>query len=311
MSRILNPRSLTTAFLVCFVLHGTCSLAATRAAEADTVLSAPYSSLFEPAPLAPGDEAPDAETLQRVSFDVQEAPKPPQPKHTGLAALVYSTASDFKSFPQRPSTYVILAIGGAAALAVHPADDDINDELQETRWLRNSLKPGKYLGSTPVQLALSIGTYVVGRTLVKPEEGRTNKVSHIGFDLLRAQILSSALTYGVKVAVRRDRPTGECCSLPSGHASITFAAASVLERHFGYRGAWPTWVIAGYVATSRLTDNRHFASDVLFGAALGVASGWTVVGRHGREDFALLPVAKRGGGGFLVMWRPGSARSAG
>jgi hypothetical protein len=52
------------------------------------------------------------------------------------------------------------------------------------------------------------------------------------------------------------------------------------------------------VAASRLADNRHYLSDVLFGSALGIASGWTVVGRHGRENYALAPVPVPGG--FLV-----------
>ena len=72
----------------------------------------------------------------------------------------------------------------------------------------------------------------------------------------------------------------------------------MLERHLGYRGAWPTFAIAAYVATSRLYDNRHFLSDVLFGGALGMASGWTVVGRHGRSNYALIPVPVPGG--FVV-----------
>jgi hypothetical protein len=52
---------------------------------------------------------------------------------------------------------------------------------------------------------------------------------------------------------------------------------------------------------------RHFASDV-FGAAVGVASGWTVVGRHGRDTFAMSPVLMRGGAGMAFTWQPGSAR---
>jgi membrane-associated phospholipid phosphatase len=84
----------------------------------------------------------------------------------------------------------------------------------------------------------------------------------VGFDMVRALIVSQTLTQGIKVAVRRDRPTGECCAFPSGHASATFATAAVIERHFGYRGSWPMFLIACYVATSRLHDNRHFLSDV-------------------------------------------------
>jgi hypothetical protein len=76
---------------------------------------------------------------------------------------------------------------------------------------------------------------------------------------------------------------------------VTFATASVLERHLGYRGAWPTFAIAAYVAASRLHDDRHFLSDVLFGGALGMATGWTVVGRHGRSGYALMPAPVPGG----------------
>jgi hypothetical protein len=235
------------------------------------------------------------------------APKPDQPAHTGFSALVRAIGSDFKAFPQRKSTWVILAIAGAGAAGVHPADDEINKELQESNGLQNAFKPGKYIGSTGVQLGASIGTYLIGR-YAKPGGSRTNKWSHIGFDLLRAQLVSSTLMYGIKNAVRRDRPTGECCSFPSGHATVTFATASVLERHFGYRGSWPMWIIASYVAASRLIDNRHFASDVVFGAGLGVATGWTVVGRHGRETFTMVPVPMRRGAAVAFTWQPGQAR---
>jgi membrane-associated phospholipid phosphatase len=224
----------------------------------------------------------------------QDPPQPPPKHHTGLQALVRTTAADFKAFPMRRSTFVILGIGAAAAALAHPADDDLNPHFAGSR-AGKFFTPGKYLGYGWVQAGAATGTYVIGRVLKKTTDGKPNKVAHVGFDLLRANLLTQSLTYGVKRAVRRDRPTGECCSFPSGHASVTFAAAAVLERHFGYRNAWPTVLIASYVAASRLHENRHFASDVLFGAALGMASGWTVVGRHGREEFALLPVPTRGG----------------
>ncbi len=150
--------------------------------------------------------------------------------------------------------------------------------------------------------------YLVGRYIVPPaaREGNTNRISHLGFDLVRALVVSQALTMGIKYAAQRDRPSGECCAFPSGHASATFATASVLERHFGYRGAWPTFVIASYVAASRLKDNRHFLSDVVFGSALGIASGWTVVGRHGRSEYALVPAPTRGGMMVALEARPRS-----
>ena len=235
-----------------------------------------------------------------------QAPTPPEPRHTGIAALVRTTGSDFVAFPKRRSTWAILGIGAAAALAVHPFDDEINADAIEADGLRTFLKPGKYLGYMWVQGGAAVGLYVIGRYAMEPDipGTHTNTVSHLGFDLLRANILTSAFTYGIKYAARRDRPTGECCSFPSGHASVTFATAAVLERHFGYRASWPMFVVAGYVAASRIADNRHFMSDVLFGAALGMASGWTVVGRHGREDFTLIPTPIRGGVMLAGSWSP-------
>lgn len=268
--------------------------------DSDTeAIPAAYRALFAPAPDAQVEVA-------SIEQAVAAAQVPTEPEHTGFNALVRSTASDFAAFPKRKSTWVILGIGAGAAALAYPIDDDLNENLQDATGLQKFFKPGKYLGYGWVQGGAAVGLYLVGRYAMEPEAGtRTNKISHLGFDLLRANLLTQAFTYGIKYAVRRDRPTGECCAFPSGHASVTFATASVLERHFGYRASWPMFVIAGYVSASRLTDNRHFLSDVLFGSALGIATGWTVVGRHGRENFTLLPTPVRGGVAIAGSWSPG------
>ena len=227
----------------------------------------------------------------------QPASAHPEPAHTGFKALVFETGNDFKAFPRRRSTWVILGAGAGAALLAHPADDTLNDRLTGSKAVGRFFAAGKWIGSAYVQAGTAAGLYLIGRYALPhaADQPRTNKVSHLGFDLMRALIVSQALTQGIKVVGQRPRPTGECCAFPSGHASAAFATASVLERHLGYRGAWPTFVVAGYVAASRLHDNRHFLSDVMFGSALGVATGWTVVGRHGRTDYAMVPVPMRVG----------------
>ena len=58
----------------------------------------------------------------------------------------------------------------------------------------------------------------------------------------------------------------------------------MLQQHLGYRAGIPTYALATYVAMSRLHDNRHFASDVAFGAALGVVIGRSVT-FHGRNFY--------------------------
>jgi hypothetical protein len=237
------------------------------------------------------------QSILRANLQGVEAQKPAEPTHTGFKALVFETAGDFKAYPRRQSTWVILAIGAAAAGLAHPVDDEVNNKLAGSDAAGKVFAAGKYIGSFYTQVGVATGLYVVGRYVLPHADDapKTNTMSHIGFDMLRALIVSQTLTQGIKIAVRRDRPTGECCAFPSGHASATFATAAVIERHFGYRGSWPMFLIASYVATSRLHDNRHFLSDVVFGAAVGVSSGWTVVGRHGRSQFALTPVPTRGG----------------
>lgn len=246
--------------------------------------------------------AQDGARRLNLNVPIQEAQKPDEPEHTGLKAIVYTTGADFKAFPRRKSTWVILAIGGAAAAAAHPLDDSANQRLGGSPTVGRIFGPGKWIGSAYVQVGTAAGLYAIGRYVLPHADGepRTNKVSHLGFDLLRAAIVSQAMTQGIKIAVRRDRPTGECCAFPSGHAATAFASATVIERHFGYRGALPTYLIAAYVGASRLHDNRHFVSDVLFGAAVGIASGWTVVGRHGRSEYTLMPVPTRGGMMMMV-----------
>jgi membrane-associated phospholipid phosphatase len=221
----------------------------------------------------------------------------PTPQHTGLGALVHTTAEDFLAFPKRRSTWVILGIGAGLAGLAHPADTELNSHIVGSRNSGRFFAPGKWIGAAYTQVGASVGLYVVGRYILPPAAGepRTNKLSHLGFDLLRAQIVSQTFVHALKYSIRRDRPTGECCSFPSGHAATAFAAASVLERHFGYRAAWPTLAAATYVGVSRLHDNRHYLSDVLFGAAVGTATGWTIVGRHGRSNYAVVPVPVRGG----------------
>jgi membrane-associated phospholipid phosphatase len=266
--------------------------------------SRPYEHLFEsPAP----SRALDPRAAGALTAALrQEAP--PKVEHTGWRSLFRATGSDVNAWPRRRSTWVILGIGAASAALAHPIDDDVNGRLAG-KGAGRFFAVGQYVGLGWVQAGVAVGTYAVGRYVIHPPEGQTNRWSHMGFDLLRANILAQSFTYGIKYAVRRDRPSGECCAFPSGHASVTFASAAVIERHFGYRNAWPMFVIAGYVAASRLHENKHYLSDVLFGSALGMTTGWTVVGRHGREQYALAPVPVKGGMGVAVIWTPGGARA--
>jgi len=229
----------------------------------------------------------------------------PPVEHTGFATLVRDVYHDFAAFPRRESTWIILGVGGGLAVLAHPYDDDVNARLVSSSAADRIWKPGHIIGG-PVMYVVPVALYLGGRYVVPHAtnaETQTNKWSHLGLDLIRAEILTEAIVQGLKFSVQRTRPNGENYSFPSGHAAATFALATVLERHLGYRLALPTLAIATYVATSRLHDNVHFLSDVIFGSAIGTATGWTVVGRHGRTNYAFAPTPVPGGMALMVLWR--------
>jgi hypothetical protein len=252
---------------------------------------------------APGAAQEEQDTTRPQ--EPSEPKKPPTPPHTGLHALFGGVVDDFKNLPSLTNTYLVLA-GGGVALAVHPFDQSLNAHLRSHYTLVNDIfAPAKYYGDTPEQVGLSMATYAWGRLFDQP------KVSHLGMDLLQAQIVSEVLVDALKITVRRDRPDNSQgnwnFSFPSGHAAQTFAAATVLERHLGWRKAALAYAIALYVASSRLHDNVHYVSDVAFGAAVGSIAGRTVT-RHGPNAWALFPVSLSGGGALIATRAWGGAQ---
>ena len=128
----------------------------------------------------------------------------------------------------------------------------------------------------------------------------------MGADLIESLAISEALTQTLKYRTRRERPDGSGKnSFPSGHAADTFAFATALERHFGWKGAVPAYIVASYVAVSRLPDNRHWLSDTVFGASVGIIAGRTVT-RHGRPF--PITVAAMPGGAAIMYVRHGDGR---
>jgi len=223
------------------------------------------------------------------SIDPQPTP-PPTPRHTGPGALLRGVVGDFAHLPSRENLGWAL-FGGSLAAAAYPFDAEVNQHLAGTDpfW-----QPGKVIGLGYVQVGAALTTYAYGRLSHRP------KVSHVGMDLLRAQIVAGAVTAGLKYAVRRERPDGsDNLSFPSGHAAVTFATALVLQRHLGW-WSLPTFLVASYTAASRLHENVHYLSDVIAGATVGAIAGRTVT-RHGRDSFALVPVVGRGRAGILFV----------
>jgi len=221
---------------------------------------------------------------------------PPTPEHTGFKATLKNIVHDFGHLPSKQNL-LICVLGGAAALAAHPLDDGVNRHLVGKAASANFFKAGQYVGQTPTLVGASLAVYAVGRLGDQP------RVSHLGMDLVRALVVNEVLTQTLKYATHRERPDrSDHRSFPSGHASATFAVATALERHLGWKGAAPVYLLASYVASSRLHDNRHYLSDVVFGATVGIIAGRTVT-RHGSSGYTTDVVPVRRGVAIMVTRR--------
>ncbi len=79
-------------------------------------------------------------------------------------------------------------------------------------------------------------------------------------------------------------PYGENSAFPSGHATLAFAAATVYAKEYRNVPIVPiiSYSLASLISLSRITENRHWATDILTGAALGYVCGTQVVNNFHR-----------------------------
>jgi membrane-associated phospholipid phosphatase len=114
-----------------------------------------------------------------------------------------------------------------------------------------------------------------------------------GRDAVEAAVFAGLITTILKPVFGRERPeqsggrtifhgfTSKYESFPSGHATIAWAVASVVAmRTDGWIVPTVAYTLATLVAFDRVNDEKHFIADVFTGAAIGVAVGRFVVGRH-------------------------------
>ena len=202
---------------------------------------------------------------------------------------------DVQRLPSRESL-AWLGVGAALAALAHPVDRRTSDALGAPAWLDGVFEPGETIGGARLQMGSAATVFTLGHLTRSP------RVTRIGADLLRAQLLSQGITAAVKMSVGRDRPDGTEFSFPSGHTSVTFASATVIQRHFGWKAGIPAYGVAAYVAASRINEQRHFLSDVAFGAAIGIVTGRTVTIGRGNGRFAVAPTPVHGGVGVSLSW---------
>jgi membrane-associated phospholipid phosphatase len=221
--------------------------------------------------------------------------QPPVAAPTAMPGVLAEAVKDFGNIPSW-SNLAIFAVGGFGAAVGHQSDLAISRSMSGSQSLGSFFRVGETIGGARTQLAAALGTYAIGHF------SGQRKVAAVGADLLQAQILAQTMTASIKMSVGRTRPDGTQYSFPSGHSSVTFATATVLQRDLGWKFGVPAYGLATYVAASRIQDRRHFFSDVAFGAAIGIVAGRSVTVGQGSAKFAVAPTAAQGGGGVSFTW---------
>jgi membrane-associated phospholipid phosphatase len=188
----------------------------------------------------------------------------------------------------------LMTIGTASALGSHAFDGRVAARPWGTGALEESLEPGRFVGDFMVQTGASFATFAIGRLTNKP------RIATLGAELFRAQLVAQTTTQALKLATRRVRPDGTRLSFPSGHTSSAFATATVLQSEFGWKAGVPAYAVAAWVGVSRMQADRHFFSDVVAGATIGLLAGRSVTVGHGASRFTLRPAAIPGGIGVSV-----------
>ncbi len=93
--------------------------------------------------------------------------------------------------------------------------------------------------------------------------------------LAKGQAINLGTLYFLKFTMKRTRPDGTSLSFPSGHTANAFAGATILAIEYGENHKWVPYAaygIATGVGVMRIANNKHYISDVLFGAGLGILS---------------------------------------
>jgi hypothetical protein len=174
------------------------------------------------------------------------------------------------------------------------------------RALRSTGPTGRYVAaraSDAIVTALMLNALAIDPAVALGPDKSTDVAQQIFAIDAESLVMSLALQTLLVDAVGRERPFGRLCDTPqgdpglcaakgryrsfySGHTTMAFTSAALACTTHGelalYHGAWDGFAcgaamtLAATVGALRIVADRHYASDVLTGAAIGLFSGLAV-----------------------------------
>jgi membrane-associated phospholipid phosphatase len=218
-------------------------------------------------------------------------------QNSSLAGAIAHTVANDLRHVFTPENGLILGGASGLALAIVPHEHAIVRLSTLADGMDDAFHPADALGHGLTQLGGATALYVTGRLT-----GRS-RLETVGRQLMRAQAVNGTLTHALKFAVRRRRPDGGAHSFPSGHTSAAFTTATVLQHELGWKAGAPAYLVASYIGTARAAANKHYVSDLIVGAAVGVVSARAVATLPGtHRSITITPVVGRDAAGMMLTW---------
>lgn len=157
-----------------------------------------------------------------------------------------------------------LMVNGTAVLFTEKRDVPVSEN-------KNFLAFGGYFEDY-AQFAPHVSVYAFELAGMKPKTDFWNRT----VILAKSQILVFGSTYILKKIIKEPRPDGSNeFGFPSGHTATVFSGATMLSTEYGENYPWVPYVaysVASGVGALRIAHNKHYWSDVIFGAGLGILS---------------------------------------
>lgn len=127
--------------------------------------------------------------------------------------------------------------------------------------------------------------------------------------LAKSELLMTLVVQGIKRTSKVERPYGPVyTSFPSGHTAQAFLSATFLAKEYGHISPWISvggYVTAAGVGVLRMMNNKHWISDVLAGAGVGILSVEVVYMTHQhrwgkKNNLVFAPTLYHKGGGVSM-----------
>lgn len=205
-----------------------------------------------------------------------------------------------------------IAVTGAVGLT-YVFDNDIRTKLQgsKSKGLDRATDMGNIIGDPYLHLGIAAAVYGGGILGDSPRWKETGEM------LGEAVILADATTFVLKESIGRARPfvkgdkgvftpgqfRNNYDSLPSMHASSSFAMASVMAATSESMAAKVFYYsTATFVGFSRIYQDKHWASDIVLSAAIGELCGRVVTSLHsGKSKVAFAPMVSGNSAGLAMI----------